>query len=317
MFAAAIAIPLSLSVSVQGSSKFRALTPVCTIGNMTGTNTMEDYANKQYVPAHLDDHSTRPYWKWEGRCPAEHDCRQKTFKRLKAKLWSYDSGDAVRDMVHHHLTHSSHHELSREDADDCIGTFLAQEYAIFTYEETFDHREACRKWTDEMKHVKEKLHAAEGNAAVAKTLRSTLRTVNKKTPVTSMMHEALGALCRASGDTDGDDLLETVAMFADAGDVVKQKTRSKRQSADDAAMVKRKKVKVTLDSDELKTIGGVLVRAKADAIPMKTEGVTMRDLAAVLAATFERLEILIQQCQTDLTKIITVAVDAATARERA
>ncbi len=46
---------------------------------------------------------------------------------------------------------------------------------------------------------------------------------------------------------------------------------------------------------------------------MKMEGVNMRDQAAVLAATFERHEILIQQCQIDLTKIITVAVDATTA----
>ena len=221
MFAAVIAIPLSLSMSVQGSSKFRAPTPVCTIGNMAGTKTMADYANKQYIPADVDDHSTRPYWKWEGRCPAENDCRQKTFKKLKAKLWSYDSGDAVRAMVHHHLAHSSHHELTSEDADDCLDTFLAQENSIFTYEETFEHREACRKWTDSMKHVKDKLSAAEDNAAVVKTLRSTLRTVNNKNKATSMMHDALGALVRASSDTDGGDLLETVAMFADAGDEAK------------------------------------------------------------------------------------------------
>ena len=205
MFAAVIAIPLSISMSIQGSSKLRAPMPVCTIGNMAETKTMADYANKQYIPAHVDDHSPRMHWKWEGRCPAENDCRQKTSKKLKAKLWSYESGDAVRDMVHHHLTHSSHDELSSEDADDCIDAFLAQEDAMFTYEETFDHREACRKWTDEMKQVKEKLHAAEDNAAVAKTLRSTLRTVNKKTVVTSMMHEALGVICDASGDTDGND----------------------------------------------------------------------------------------------------------------
>ena len=312
MFAAVIAIPLSLSMSVQGSSKLRAPTPVCTIGNMAGTKTMADYANKQYIPADVDDHSTRPYWKWEGGCPAENDCRQKSFPKLKAQLWSYDSPEAVRDLVHHHLTTSSHHELSPEDAHECIDKFLEQEDAIFSYEETFDHREACRMWTDEMNNVNEKLHAAEDNAAFAKTLRSTLRTINKKTVVTSMMHEALGVICGASGDTDGDDLLETVAMFADAGDVVKQKTRTKRESADDAAMVKRKKVKVTLDSDDLKSIGAVLVRAKSDAISMKMEGVNMRDQAAVLAATFERHEILIQQCQTDLTKIITVAVDATT-----
>ncbi len=73
------------------------------------------------------------------------------------------------------------------------------------------------------------------------------------------------------------------------------------------------KMKVTLDSDDLKSIGHVLVRAKSDAISMKMEGANMRDQAAVLAATFERHELLIQQCQTDLTKIITVAVDATTA----
>ena len=312
MFAAVIAIPLSISMSLQGSSKFRAPTPVCTIGNMAGNKTMADYANKQYIPADVDDHSARPYWKWEGRCPAENDCRQKSFHKLKAKLWSYDSGDAVRAMVHHHLTHSSHHELTSEDADDCIGTFLAQEDAIFSYEETFEHREACRKWTDEMKQVKEKLSAAEDNAAVVKTLRSTLRTVNKNNVVTSMMHEALGALCRASSNTDGGDLLETVAMFADAGDVVKQKTRTKRESADDAAMVKRKKMKVTLDSDDLKSIGHVLVRAKSDMIHMKMEAENMRDQAAVVATAFERPEMLIQQCQTDLAKIITLAVAATT-----
>ncbi len=229
MFAAAIAIPLSISMSFQGSSKFRAPTPVCTIGNMTGTKTMADYANKQYIPADVDDHSTRPYWKWEGRCPAENHCRQKTFKKLKAKLWSYDSGDAVRAMVHHHLTTSSHHELSPEDAHECIDKFREQEDAVFSYEETFEHREACRMWTDEMNNINDKLHAAEDNAAFAKTLRSTLRTVSHgKTVVTSMLHEALAVIIDAGCDTDGDDLLETVAMFADAGDVVKTKTKKKR-----------------------------------------------------------------------------------------
>ena len=76
--------------------------------------------------------------------------------------------------------------------------------------------------------------------------------------------------------------------------------------------MKRKKLVVTLDSDDLKSIGAVLVRAKSDAISMKMEGVNMRDQATVLAATFERHEILIQQCQTDLTKITTLAVDATT-----
>ncbi len=207
MFAAVIAIPLSISMSFQGSSKLRAPTPVCTIGNMAGTKTMADYANKQYIPADVDDHSTRPYWKWEGRCPAENDCRQKSVHKLKAKLWSYESPEAVRDLVHHHLTHSSRHELSSQDADDCIDTFLAQEDAIFRYEETFEHREACRKWTDSMKHVKDKLSAAEDNAAVVETLRSTLRTVSHgKTVVTSMLHEALAVIIDARCGTDGDDL---------------------------------------------------------------------------------------------------------------
>ncbi len=311
MFAAVIAIPLSISMSFQGSSKLRAPTPVCTIGNMAGNKTMADYANKQYIPADVDDHSTRPYWKWEGRCPAENDCRQKSVHKLKAKLWSYESPEAVRDLVHHHLTHSSHHELSREDAHEWIGTFLEQEDAIFSYEETFDHREACRMWTDEMNHVNEKLHAAEDNAAFVKTLRSTLRTVSHgKTVVTSMLHEALAVIIDASCGTDGDDLLETVAMFADAGDVVKTKTKKKRQSADEAAIVKRKKMKATLVSDDLKSIGHVLVRAKSDMIHMKMEAENMRDQAAVLSMNFERHEMLIQQCQSDLAKIITLAVAA-------
>jgi len=74
--------------------------------------------------------------------------------------------------------------------------------------------------------------------------------------------------------------------------------------------MKRKKLVVTLDSDDLKSIGHVLVRAKSDMIHMKMEAENMRDQAAVLATTFERHEMLIQQCQTDLTKIITLAVAA-------
>ena len=65
---------------------------------------------------------------------------------------------------------------------------------------------------------------------------------------------------------------------------------------------------LTLDSDDLKSIGHVLVRAKSDAIHMKTEAENMRDQAAVLSTNFERHEMLIQQCQSDLTRIITVAI---------
>ena len=162
-----------------------------------------------------------------------------------------------------------------------------------------------------MNNVNDKLHAAEDNAEFVKTLRSTLRTVSHgKTVVTSMLHEALAVIIDASCGTDGDDLLETVAMFADAGDVVKTKTKKKRQSADEVAIVKRKKLVVTLDSDDLKSIGHVLVRAKSDLIHMKMEDENMREQAAVLATTFERHEMLIQQCQSDLTKIITLAVAA-------
>ncbi len=42
MFAAAIAIPLSISMSVQGSSKLRAPTPVCAIRNMAEWNKLPD-----------------------------------------------------------------------------------------------------------------------------------------------------------------------------------------------------------------------------------------------------------------------------------
>ena len=42
MFAAVIAIPLSISRSMQGSSKLRAPTPVCAIGNMAEWNNLPD-----------------------------------------------------------------------------------------------------------------------------------------------------------------------------------------------------------------------------------------------------------------------------------
>ena len=42
MFAAVIAIPLSISMSVQGSSKLRAPTPVCAIGNLAEWNKLPD-----------------------------------------------------------------------------------------------------------------------------------------------------------------------------------------------------------------------------------------------------------------------------------
>ena len=42
MSAAVIAIPLSISMSVQGSSKLRAPTPVCAIGNMAEGNNLPD-----------------------------------------------------------------------------------------------------------------------------------------------------------------------------------------------------------------------------------------------------------------------------------
>ena len=72
--------------------------------------------------------------------------------------------------------------------------------------------------------------------------------------------------------------------------------------------MKRKKLVVTLDSDDLKSIGHVLVRAKSDMIHMKMEAENMRDQAAVLSMNFERPEMLIQRCQSDLTRIIPVAI---------
>jgi hypothetical protein len=274
---------------------------------------MEQFASSQFVPQEHDDRSVRIYCKWEGRCPAANDCMHKAWPKLKKQLWQYGGdGEAVRDMVLNHLTASTYHQLSNADAERCIDQVQADSSPLMQYEETYDEREAYRIWK---KDVGNKIEDSQGTGKdIASALRGSTKLGRKK-PGTLMFREAINAIEESAGDVDGYDLLDAVAKMADAGELVqsaavrdRRKRRSRsRDRPSGSALEKRRKLNISLDADDLKSIGHVLVRAKSDAVAMKIEAANLKATASVLESNFGRHEVLIGQCQDDLTRIISQA----------
>ena len=258
---------------------------------------------------------SKGYYKWEGRCPAGNDCMNKSWPKVKKELWAYgEKGiDDVRDKVVHHLTTSSYHELRKDDAWDCMLQFEKEEEPIVQCEETVEERDAYRGWKDALV---EKLAQRKGDAAseITTALRSCTKYATRKKPTTSMLRDAIDSIDHAAGDDDGYALLESVAAMADAGELCQTAEARlqvrKRQHEEASSLEKRRKINITLDADELKSIGHVLVRAKSDASAFKTQAQNMLATATVLEQNFARTEMLISQCQDDLTRIISLAVKA-------
>ena len=239
----------------------------------------------------------------------------KSWPKVKKELWAYGGKgiDDVRDKVVHHLTTSSYHELRQDDAWDCMLQFEKDEEPIVQCEETQEERDAYRGWKDKLV---EKLAQRKGDAAseITTALRSCTKYATRKKPATSMLRDAIDSIDHAAGDDDGYALLESVAAMADAGEpcqtVGARLQVRKRQHEEASSLEKRRKINITMDADELKSIGHVLVRAKSDANAMKTEAQNMLATATVLEQNFARTEMLISQCQDDLTRIISLAVRA-------
>ena len=219
-------------------------------------------------------------------------------------------------MVLNHLTTSTYHQLSNADAERCIDQVQADSSPLMQYEETYDEREAYRIWK---KDVGNKIEDSQGTGKdIASALRGSTKLGRKK-PGTLMFREAINAIEESAGDVDGYDLLDAVAAMADAGELVqsaavrdRRKRRSRsRDRPSGSALEKRRKLNISLDADDLKSIGHVLVRAKSDATPMGTEAASLTTTAGVMRQTPNRHEILIGQCQDDLARIISMAMKAA------
>ena len=138
---------------------------------------------------------------------------------------------------------------------------------------------------------------------------------------TQMLSDAIKVVEESAGDVDGHVMLEAVASMADAGDLMErpvvqhQRKRGSAQNASSSAE-KRPKALITLDAEDLKSIGHVLVRAKSDAISMKLEAQNWIANATVLEDNFQRHEVLIGQCQDDLMNIIRHATIATNRSNR-
>ena len=136
-----------------------------------------------------------------------------------------------------------------------------------------------------------------------------------------MLREAIDSIEESAGDADGYELLDAVARMADAGDLCETRLGvSKREhqhcAVERGAVAKRRKLSITLDADDLKSIGHVLVRAKSDAIAMKIEVANLKATAEVFEPNLGRHEALICECQGDLTRIISLAVKAEAAASK-
>lgn len=221
----------------------------------------------------------------------------KAWPKLKKELWAYgeDGADEIRKKVKHHLLVSTYHELSKQDAQTCMEQFEASEGPIVQYEETMEERDTFRTWKDGMVEKLNQRQSSDGKD-IASVLRSSARFASRKKPVTPMFRDAIDSLHHVVPDSDGYELLESVAAMADAGELcqtaeARLQTR-KRQIEEVAAVEKRRKINVTLDSDDLKSVGHVLVRAKSDATAMKIEAQNMIATAAVLEQNFTRHELL-------------------------
>ena len=191
--------------------------------------------------------------------------------------------------------------------------FEKDEEPIVTCEETQEERDAYRGWKDKLV---EKLAQRKGDAAseITTALRSCTKYATRKTPTTSMLRDAIDSIDHAAGDDGGYAFLESVAAMTDAGELCQTAEARlqvrKRQHEEASSLEKRRKINITVDADELKSIGHVLVRAKSDAIAMKTEAQNMLATATVLEQNFARHEMLISQCQDNLTRIMSLAVRA-------
>ena len=272
----------------------------------------------QHVPReHDDEHIERLYCKWEGRCPCANDCMKRAWPKLKPKLWGYGHWTEVIEKVHKHLTDSSYHMMTEIDAHRCIDEFVLRENPIVQYTEGFEEREAYRVWKHD---VDSKMSQ---DVDVASALRMSTKH-GRKQKTTQTLSDAIKVVEESTGDVDGRVMLEAVASMADAGDLMErpvvqhQRKRGSAQNASSSAE-KRLKALITLDAEDLKSIGHVLVRARSDAKSMKIEAQNWIANATVLEENFKRHEVLINGCQDDLMNIIrhaTIATNNANKAKR-
>ena len=272
----------------------------------------------QHVPReHDDEDAERLYYKWEGRCPAGNDCMKKSWRKLKKQFWGYGNWTQVIELVHQHLTSSSYHMMSDKDAHKCIDQFIVSDQPMMQYTETFEEREAYRAWKQD---VDSKIDNSEGTGKdVASALRMCTQHGRKKR-TTQMLSDAIALVEKSAGDVDGYALLDAVATMADAGDLVERQVvqhQRRRRSAEpsSSSAQKRPKLNITLDPENLSSIGKILVQTKSDAFAMKSVAQNWKETATVLAMNFENQDLLLQRCHDELTRIITEATESRHQRE--
>ena len=103
------------------------------------------------IPRSKDDQSTRPYWKWEGKCPLHEQCEWS--KKSWPNVWkiSYQSHDHCISQIATHLTRTPLHKmhgrwLQMADAEQICTSWVDEHFNVVEYWETFEDREELRDW---------------------------------------------------------------------------------------------------------------------------------------------------------------------------
>ncbi len=103
------------------------------------------------IPRSKDDQSTRPYWKWEGKCPLHEQCEWS--KKSWPNIWkiSHQSHDHCISQIATHLTRTPLHKmhgrwLQMADAEQICTSWVDEHFNVVEYWETFEDREELRDW---------------------------------------------------------------------------------------------------------------------------------------------------------------------------
>ena len=268
-----------------------------------------------HVPREEDDGRLRAYAQWTGPCPCADTCSSGSWKKVKSKLWTYDDQSEVVKLVIHHLTHSTNHMMTAEEANDAVIAHLDTYPDSMTQgTEDFDQREAYRCWTGAIRGGG--TTASDAKVATSDYL-SSLEKLEQPTPMTTMMTEAM-AQVEALNEDDMEgvrDAASAVALLTnndvDLGLGVRAlvpRRGAKRpviglSTGGQAKQSKQSKgLKVSFDMTEIKTLAHVLMNAKTQTKSIATYAQQMHN-------NFASAHALICQCQADLSKVMATTLE--------
>ena len=308
-----------------------------------------EYKFKMYVPMELEDGAERQFWVWTHACPAagaEKTCCKRKNKnsrtawdKVKAKLWSYQSAEKVKEAVADHLINSAHHYMDPEQAKDLVEEYcLSNVDCLQLQNETAEQRQTFRMWKDA--HDDKGKAGGDGNQKhrfdnVASATSAVVGLEDTMTPVmrdvVSTVSGVAGSGTRdsAGGQTFDDDIIEDTLeivqnLFGDdvvgplhdnkgrnvGLQVVKKEKKRPLGASDSAKSVKRATTTVTMDLDQLKSQAHVLARSKSLISATATEAHALSFTAASMASLLETQANLLTDCQRDIVRAIGGTVPA-------